>query len=831
MTDMNYDCSLLHLETDNRGFVLDQSELNVGILSDEEGQWTDVKGDFISIKLTRSVGVEKGILFRPESSGLSLVTKDSAYASGVFGKSVRLRYDNDILFVGSVKDSSVSVSPGDDGPVYNLTLNAVDATDDLNAFVHYDFTAPAETTADRADRAWAGVVTNELGRNMAARSDSENPTAMELLQDVADAQIARFYVNSLNQVVIDGSPADDPTLFFSDDHSVTGHMCYKSVSLAENVENSVTSVVVTAKQDDTKQATRSLTSAVVTNQQRYEVDLPYADWTDLQQWADAFPLYGFTALEPNRLTAGWDPQIVGIELLSLIKVFLAGDEYQAGVRSITHTITPENWDVDFDLLPSHTLKYQVTVPPSVPRDFTATSTTDAVSLSWTAPVYTGEMTGYEIRVMTGSVPPEKGTGTLVTTVGTGITSHVITGLDSATTLSYAIFAVTDVPTVYSDKATITVMTKSVVPTVPNDFSASRASATSIALTWTAPSAPGDMDGYVVRFSTGASYPSLPTDGTLAYTGTGTHLTHSGLARNTTYKYSLWAKTPDGQYSPVVQASAVTTETVPSVTRSFVASASSSSSIHLTWVNPSTPGDMNGYTIRYNHSGTAPSSPTSGTLLGNFAATTTATTHSGLADDSTYAYSIWAKTPGGLYGPIASDSATTPLGIISKSWSGYAAWTQTYSGDNSKRTDSDGSANCYYGYFSSTQGNQRSQLGWNVPSEINGCYAVDSVQLIFYNLHTFDNSGATAYLGTHKNASEPSTFTNATTGQATYEVEKPGTFNHDITSWAADNFKSGAKGITLGPAPNTSNSYYGYAAGANYSGQKPWLKITYRIIGG
>jgi len=164
-------------------------------------------------------------------------------------------------------------------------------------------------------------------------------------------------------------------------------------------------------------------------------------------------------------------------------------------------------------------------------------------------------------------------------------------------------------------------------------------------------------------------------------------------------------------------------------------------------------------------------------------------------------------------------------LVEKTWSGYGAWTGTYGSDGERRNDS----YAYYGYYSSTWGNQRSLVGFDVPNEVKNADSITSIRFKIYNRHHYLNSGGRIYLGTHDYSSRPGTWDGSRVDEQIndYAAPKPGWVDETLGSNFRDAFKAGAKGIALGPGPSNSQSYYGYADDHTQA-NKPWLKIVYKV---
>lgn len=176
--------------------------------------------------------------------------------------------------------------------------------------------------------------------------------------------------------------------------------------------------------------------------------------------------------------------------------------------------------------------------------------------------------------------------------------------------------------------------------------------------------------------------------------------------------------------------------------------------------------------------------------------------------------------------LASNSAGRVINVrqvVTKTWSGYATWVASYDGGSAKRSGTD----LYYGYYSSTWGNQRSLVGFAIP-DLSGCIEVTSARFKFYNQHHFLNSGGDIIIAIHDYASEPSTWGGSRVDEAEQTVgdaPKPGWV--DLTCDASIRSKlktNGIKGFGFGPGPSNSQSYYGYVNGSS----DPWCEVKYTV---
>jgi hypothetical protein len=183
------------------------------------------------------------------------------------------------------------------------------------------------------------------------------------------------------------------------------------------------------------------------------------------------------------------------------------------------------------------------------------------------------------------------------------------------------------------------------------------------------------------------------------------------------------------------------------------------------------------------------------------------------------------TPGA--GNLASTSAskTVVRKVLTTFVKNYApSWAASYQGDGDKRATDE----LHQGQFDSTNGNQRSLIGFpaTIQSDLSGA-TVTKVELWLYAIHWGPDSGGTASIGYHILTSEPATHTGASAAEDEVRVAwstKSGGKWCNITAMA-DDWPSTTHGVVVGPGPSTALEYYGYFRGPNQS-SPPLLKITY-----
>lgn len=180
---------------------------------------------------------------------------------------------------------------------------------------------------------------------------------------------------------------------------------------------------------------------------------------------------------------------------------------------------------------------------------------------------------------------------------------------------------------------------------------------------------------------------------------------------------------------------------------------------------------------------------------------------------------------------AEKSVSNTAASTNKTWSGYATSTRSYNGDGDLRSDY-GDSRCYHGYYSSTQGQQRSALWFSIPSEIKNSN-VTKVTLRLTRIGSLGDSSVTISAGTHTDSTVRSTW-GAITGKATgvdtfagsawSSADKTSTYT--LSSAIHAKFEAGAKGILLGPSSSNYCAFHGVAGVS--SSEKPYLTIEYTV---
>lgn len=152
----------------------------------------------------------------------------------------------------------------------------------------------------------------------------------------------------------------------------------------------------------------------------------------------------------------------------------------------------------------------------------------------------------------------------------------------------------------------------------------------------------------------------------------------------------------------------------------------------------------------------------------------------------------------------------------------ARWGGSYTGAGALR----GVPELYYGYYASTNGLQKSAVGFLLPDDIraaNGCDRVDKIEVSIWNLHAYDNAGANIGLAVHHAWDRPPSWQGSTAAMNTIRMPKPGWAGGsewlDISqwqtpgrTWVGEEFRVlGACGFALLPTSSAASGY-GYARG-------------------
>ena len=139
--------------------------------------------------------------------------------------------------------------------------------------------------------------------------------------------------------------------------------------------------------------------------------------------------------------------------------------------------------------------------------------------------------------------------------------------------------------------------------------------------------------------------------------------------------------------------------------------------------------------------------------------------------------------------IGAAPVTTARTIWIGTASSFASYYTKSDGSIGRRTvNSDNSpiSHCYYGYVSTVWRTQFSQVRFSIPARIRNCVAVHSVELRWYNEHTYVGSGGLVSMVGHHNTSLGNTYGGSTQplrhpttlAQMKFSAPKPGWINGD-----------------------------------------------------
>ena len=273
-------------------------------------------------------------------------------------------------------------------------------------------------------------------------------------------------------------------------------------------------------------------------------------------------------------------------------------------------------------------------PPTAPTGLAATvAGATQVDLSWTA-----------------ASDPESGVasyniyrdGAIVGSSTT--TSFSDTGLSGNTTYAYEVSAVNGAGIEGALSGSVTVQTADdTPPTAPSGLSAQAVAHDQVDLSWTAASDP----------ESGVASYNIYRDGAIVGSSTTTAFSDTGLTGATQYSYQVTAVNGDGLEGPPTATAVVTTPpppdtTPPTVPTGLGATASSPTSVDLTWSASSDPeSGVAGYNIYRD-----------GAIVGS--STATSFTDNGVQASTTYSYQVSAINGDGLESARSAPlSVTTP----------------------------------------------------------------------------------------------------------------------------------------------------------------------------
>lgn len=145
---------------------------------------------------------------------------------------------------------------------------------------------------------------------------------------------------------------------------------------------------------------------------------------------------------------------------------------------------------------------------------------------------------------------------------------------------------------------------------------------------------------------------------------------------------------------------------------------------------------------------------------------------------------------------------------------YTTWTASYRANGTRWSDSD---RMYQGNGDSFNGNQASFMGFDynyIRSKLTGS-TITWAKLYIHNLGTWNNSGGTAFVGSHGSAGVPATYTGgAFERRSSTYTPKGGWIEVDVLGIFNEIRDGASTGLILGRAPDDNNAWYGYWHGQN-----------------
>jgi titin len=276
--------------------------------------------------------------------------------------------------------------------------------------------------------------------------------------------------------------------------------------------------------------------------------------------------------------------------------------------------------------------------PGAPTNLVATAASaDKVELTWTAPTV-GPVDGYYIEYS------PAGTGWVAWGYASG-TSQTITPLLQETRYDFRVTAYNNAFGYGPPSAPAGVTTPSGRPGAPTNLVATATSADKVELTWTAP-AVGLVEGYYIEYSVGGT-------GWVPWGyASGTTQTITPLLQETQYDFRVTAYNNAFGYGPPSTPAGVTTPSGrPGAPTGLVATATSSTSVDLSWNAPAS-GDPSQYEVQYRVGG--------GLWFSSGWFTATSVTITPLVSNTAYDFQVRAFDAVFGFGPFSNVASATTL---------------------------------------------------------------------------------------------------------------------------------------------------------------------------
>ena len=421
----------------------------------------------------------------------------------------------------------------------------------------------------------------------------------------------------------------------------------------------------------------------------------------------------------------------------------AGTEYEVQVRA-TNSLGDSDWST------SGTAKTTSTAPDTPTLSVTVRSATSLLA-SWSEPDDNGEtITGYDLQYR------ETDTSDWTQVSDQTGTSYTITGLSLETEYEVQVRATNSVgDSGWSSSETAT--TTSTVPYTPDAPTVTVRSATSLLVSWTAPSDDGGetVTGYDLQYrETGTS------DWTQVDDQTGMSYTITGLSLETEYEVQVRATNSVGDSGWSSSEAATTTSTVPYAPDAPAVTVLSPSSVSVTWSAPSDDGGetITGYDLQYRETGT--------------------TDWTQVSDETGTSYTITGLSAGTEY--EVQVRATNSLGDSDWSTSGTATTTTRIPDAPDALTITAGSATL--------------EISWSEPAEDGG------VAITSYDLQ-YRETGTSAWSQVLDLTGTSYTITGLSAGTG-YEVQVRATNSLGDSGWSTSGTATTATTVPSAPAAPT-----------------------------
>lgn len=325
------------------------------------------------------------------------------------------------------------------------------------------------------------------------------------------------------------------------------------------------------------------------------------------------PVTNVTVVNPTTITATFSPA--------------------ADAQLSTRDVTVTNADLGTATLPA---SFKVITVPDAPATVSATRGDGSATVTWTAPVNTGNdpLTGYDVV----SDP-----ATTTQSAAGDATQLVFTGLTNGTAYTFAVVAKNAAGSSPASAQSAAV-TPASAPGAPTNITVDpSAAAGAVTVGWAAPAGTGGspITGYVVTASPGGATKNAAADAT--------SLAFDGLTNGTTYRFTVGAINEVGT-THSAQSAEVVPYTVPGAPTG-VSGTPADGGVNVSWTPPASNGGraVTGYTVT--------ASP--GGATNQVDGTTTSTLVSGLSNGTPYTFTVFATNDRGAGATSAASDAVMP----------------------------------------------------------------------------------------------------------------------------------------------------------------------------